>query len=144
MNTAVCICESPFILNDEGFCVCPVGMTQNSQGTCVTCQVQFCNYCEQNNVCNICQDTMILNANGQCVCPQGLGLNKDGKCADCALSNCLSCANAEELNCQACAVNFTLVITQANGIQNHECQCAAPYTLTSNGVCQFECPPGTV
>lgn len=55
MNTAVCSCESPFILNDVGSCVCPIGMTLNSQGTCVACTVQFCNYCEQSNVCNICQ-----------------------------------------------------------------------------------------
>ena len=106
--------DNLFMYNGNCLKSCPDGYVDNSNFTCVKCEIPNCNYCDYNslNFCLFCSPTHV-QFNGLCLnqCPDGyMRDNKDNTCINC-ISNCKTCDNLN--TCKTCK----------DGYYNYEGKC---------------------
>lgn len=121
-----CVCEYPFILSEQGECVCPPGQGLNSNGGCSACSVSNCEVCSASgdSTCQKCFGSAQLAADGSaCTCPLGQGPALNIGCAPCRPEHCASCSNALFNRCETCLPNFKKMVSQTRTI----CVCEAPF-----------------
>ena len=145
-----CVCSSPYTIVN-GTCQCPAGQLPytNSSGTvCITCNVQYCQYCTSSNTCGQCLGTLILTTNNgtttcgcndntftisssyACICNSTTTLIGN-TCVSCTTPNCQSCTSANV--CGACVNNL---VVNSNG----NCVCSNSSLTPYNGYC-YPCSP---
>lgn len=82
----------------------------------VTCEVDNCEACAEDNVCMSCSN--------------GYGADEDGSCVSCTVDNCGICDNAID-GCQECTEGYVLETSE----DATEC---TPCTITGCGFCQLD------
>ena len=97
--------------------------------TCINCNVQYCSFCIEENMCAQCMDTFTyIQEDNICRCPDTYTLNEeDLTCYECNVDFCSLCT--EDNVCNTCLGDFVPMMMEDSDNENVTYSvCACPET----------------
>lgn len=117
-NGTACNCPNTYEQYQDT-CYCPNGTIENN-GSCYSCELDYCLLCSEDSVCSQCNETFIVYE-GTCICEETSTLY-EGMCYTCNITWCTLCQ--EDDVCATCEAPF---------VPNMEGNCACPETFELSG-----------